>query len=80
MGDEAAKATPVLLMVEWPKGQPSLEEAARHLGLERDDLDPDFGVVPVDPQKKLFAVRGISSRAAKHSGASSDPAIGPFDS
>ena len=65
-------------MVEWTEGTPSLDQAAERLGLCASDFDADFGVALVDPQKHLFAVRGISSRAAAHGGAASDPPISTF--
>lgn len=71
-------AEPVLLTVRGSSGPPDLAAAARQLGLEADELDADFGVVLIDPDLKLYAVRSSSSRAARLPGAQADPKIEPM--
>jgi|SRR5271169_2981502 hypothetical protein len=75
-----------LMTVVSPRGAPSLAEAARHFGVQAEDMDASFGVVPVDPERGLYAVRVRASKLpAQQSGAAkdfqgpwSDPAIAPF--
>jgi hypothetical protein len=71
-------AEPVLLTVRGSSGPPDLAAAARQLGLEADELDADFGVVVIDPDLKLYAVRSASPRAARLPGAHADPKIEPM--
>jgi hypothetical protein len=65
-------------MLEWGGEAPSLDEAAQRLGLTGADLDADFGVALIDPEKHLYAVRGISEHAAGRGEAFSDPPISHF--
>jgi hypothetical protein len=71
-------------------GQPTLAEAAQTLGVDLADLDPDFGVIPTDPDNGLYTVR-VSAEAAPRAqralerrgiggaeGVFSDPRIAPF--
>jgi hypothetical protein len=78
MGNASSKQEPVLLVVEWSEGTPSLEQAAKRLGLAAADLDQDFGIVLIDPAKHLYAVRGISGDALSRDRSFSDPTIGHF--
>jgi len=65
--------------------RPSLATAARLLGVRPEDLDPRFGVVVIDPERRLASVRVRASAlpadlAARGSleGPFADPKIGPF--
>ena len=62
---------------------PSIEEVRREWRLGSDDLDADYGVVPIDPQAGLYVVlvhpdaarrleRELQSRRIR------DPAVGLF--
>ena len=80
----------VMIQMAFPEGKPTLAEAARALGLEESELDPDFGVIETDPTRGLFAMRveeaaasrAASAIAARASGSAegvfSDPKIAPF--
>lgn len=65
---------------------PDLEAVAGLLGLKTDDLSPGFGVVPIDPQKRLYCVMvaqecigKIPESARKMiEGPFADPKIAPF--
>lgn len=46
-----------LVTVKCPEGHPTIEVAARLLGVKRADLDAEFGVAAVDPTQGLYAVR-----------------------
>lgn len=72
------KSEPVLLLVEGTDGPPDLDTAARQLGLTKDELDADYGVVLIDVARRFYVVRSSSPRAAKHPGCFSDPEIGPL--
>ena len=62
------------MMVTGHGGPPSMGEAARQLGLEVDALDPDFGVVTIDPDRGFYSVRVDASKL----GDDFDPDRGPF--
>ena len=76
------KAEPVLMVVTRQGGPPSKEEAARQLGVTVDALDPDFGVVTIDPDRGLYSVRVDSSKLGddfdQDKGPFSDPPIAPM--
>ncbi len=76
----------VLMTLQGDAGTPGLIKAARRLGLPTKALDRQFGVVSIDPDKDLFAVRAFSEflparQGDAHpetSGPYSDPKISPF--
>jgi hypothetical protein len=53
-----------LMTVTGAERPPSLAEAAAELGLTADALNPEFGVVPIDPARRLFAVEVWADRLA----------------
>lgn len=66
---------------------PSLAEAAAQLRISEADLDPAFGVVPIDPAQRLYAVQTRDGAPAavpeagpdeSYSGPFSNPRIAPF--
>jgi hypothetical protein len=65
----------VLITVRLP-GDASLESAMRDLGLNEDEVDTGYGLVPVDPDKELYALRVTESAGRRvgdgSSGGSSD--------
>ena len=73
-----------LMTVTSPHGAPSLGEAAKRLGVELSDMDATFGVVPVDPDRGMYAVQVRAGRVPKQAEGSdyrgpwSNPAIAPF--
>ncbi len=63
----------------------SLEGAAEQLGVQVDDLDREFGVVPIDPRQNLYAVQVRADRlpqefqgSTPYRGPFSSPEIAPF--
>ena len=80
----------VMIQLSLPGGEPTLAEAAAVLGLNPDELDPDFGVIATDPEQGLYTIRVQSNvvaraRAALEArgvggaeGIFSDPRIAPF--
>ena len=71
-GDDAISY--VLMMVKSPSGAPSLEAAAKMLGVGVADLDTVFGVVTINPDHQLYSVR-VDSRKLPEGG---DPENGPY--
>jgi hypothetical protein len=78
-------AAMVLMTVEGKLGAPSLSEAASQLGVKVEDIDPVFGVVPVDPSRGLYSVQvrddrlpAASSTSQPYRGPFSNPEIAPF--
>lgn len=73
-----------LLTVELPGDEPSPAAAAAVLGIAADRLDPDFGVVAIDPARHLYAVRvdaGAVGEAVQREGVHgphADPRIEPI--
>ncbi|RAI45366.1 hypothetical protein [Rhodoplanes roseus] len=74
-----------LMTVTGRGGPPTLAEAATQLGLGPADLDAGFGVVPVDPERDLFAVEVRADRVPPagpageaYRGPFSNPDIAPF--
>ncbi len=65
----------VMLTVELP-GKASLAAAARKLGIAARYFDTDYGVVTLDPDNALYAVR--VKQPAAGSAAFSDPKIKPL--
>ena len=82
---ELPPATELMTVIEM-HGKPTLAEAAKDLGVATEDLDAAFGVVPVDPERGIYAVLVQAGRAPKQTqesgrdfrGPWSDPAIMPF--
>ena len=65
-----------LMSVALPEGETSLAEAARLLGVSDAALDADYGLVPIDRSRNLYAVQ---VRAEEIAGSTlGDAARGPF--
>jgi hypothetical protein len=76
---------PVLYTVTASDGPPTIEEAAKQLGLKSEDIDRNFGVVPIDPARRLYSVQAFVQKApdnsasgTDHKGPFSNPDIEPF--
>ena len=67
-----------LLTVKGSRAAPTLRQAALQLDLAVSDLDAEFGVILIDPEKQLYAVRTTASGAVAHPNAFSDPKIETF--
>jgi hypothetical protein len=74
----------VMMTVELDPAGASTEQAAKRLGVPKEKLDGDFGVVNIDPEKHLYAVlldedvaAGVSATEGV-SGPYSNPPIEPF--
>ena len=73
----------VLVTFIWDD-EPTLSDVIERFSLKESDIDRDFGVVEIDPDRRMFTalvdsvaadrIRNIDSRAAIHS----NPAIRPF--
>ena len=79
----------VLMTVEMPSAgvnDLSAASVANFLGVQPGELDAEFGVVAVDPQRNLFAVmisedrvKGVSTRLGRRAqGPFANPEIAPF--
>jgi hypothetical protein len=67
-----------LMTVRLPHGSPTLAAAAKHLGIAVEDLDAQFGVVPIDPDRGLYAVQVHAGKLPKSSEGSSEGYRGPW--
>jgi hypothetical protein len=65
-------------MLTVPAGPeaPSLEEVAARLGVRPDQMDPDFGVVLIDPGRHLYTVL-VDEDVAARAAASAEDVGGP---
>jgi hypothetical protein len=66
-------------------GAPSLDFAAKQLGIDTSDIDADYGIVPLDPSRRQYGIRvragslsPVSGADKPYSGPFSDPKIAPF--
>jgi hypothetical protein len=66
----------VMLTLNGGGSAPSLDEVARRLEVRPAQLDADFGVVLIDPDRHLYTVRGDEDAAA--AAAERDGVEGPF--
>jgi hypothetical protein len=62
----------VMLTVKLPSDQATLAEARRRLGLAEDEIDEEFGLVPLDPAQGLHAVVVSAEAGARASAAAGD--------
>ena len=76
---------PALFTVEMPEKEPSLEEAAAKLSLPLEKLNPEFGVVGIDPSRGLYCVEALLDDSGegdefkpRPGGPWSSPPISPF--
>lgn len=74
-----------LMTVFGKSGPPTRSVAAEQLGIAAADINPDYGVVLIDPDKNMYAVMVRADRLPSggepqnpYSGPFSDPRIEPF--
>jgi hypothetical protein len=74
----------VMLTVELDPAEATVDKAAERLGIERDRIDAEFGVVSIDPEQNLYTVlvdEQVAAQAAERPGVEgpfSNPRIEPF--
>lgn len=77
----------VMMTIHAPGDTPTLKEIVSKYGLEPDELDHEFGIVPIDPEKNDYTILVEQSAASKISpneqwdvsGPYSNPRIETFD-
>ena len=74
-----------LMTVEIKESVPSIGAAVARLGVAIEDVDTEFGVVPIDALRGIYSVRVRADRLAKspegqkaYQGPFSDPPIASF--
>jgi hypothetical protein len=74
-----------LMTVQFEDGPPTLESAARQLGIPPEAVDGTFGVVPIDPARGLYGVQVDATQLpdeiatdGRFRGPFSSPRIEPF--
>jgi len=68
-----------MLTVELDPGAATPAEAAARLGIDRADIDEEFGVVSIDPEQHLYTVLVSEEAGARaRRSAYSNPRIEPF--
>jgi hypothetical protein len=60
------------------RGPPSLSDAAEQLGVPLADLNSTFGVVPIDPDRELYAVEVDAGVVPENKPAGDGDYRGPF--
>jgi hypothetical protein len=83
---DAPPAMDLMTVTVPPRGAPSLGEAARQLGVAVEDMDAAFGVVPIDPDRGIYAVQVRAGKLPGQQGVPpkdyhgpwSNPRIEPF--
>lgn len=66
-----------LMTVQSKDGPPTLEAAARQLGVEVEAVDTTFGVVLVDPKRGLYSVQ-VDAAQLPPEAAAGEAYRGPF--
>ncbi len=66
-----------LMTVQSEDGPPTLEVAARQLGVGLDAVDADFGVIAIDPKQGLYSVQ-VDAEQMPADVAGQEPYRGPF--
>jgi hypothetical protein len=46
----------VMMTIHAPEGTPSLQEISSKFGLELGEIDEDFGVVAIDPERNDYTI------------------------
>jgi hypothetical protein len=59
---DAAPFNLMTVVVPRSDSAPDIAAAAKSLGVSAKDLDPLFGVVPIDPERGMYAVQVRSDR------------------
>jgi hypothetical protein len=67
----------LLYTVELKPSQATVEDVRRLLGLGPDELDENFGVVPIDPHKSLYSIL-VEHDALERLESTPVPVHGPF--
>ncbi|MDW4905033.1 hypothetical protein RB628_06655 [Streptomyces sp. ADMS] len=77
----------LLVTVTLPRGA-AMQDALEELGLSAQEVDEEYGLVPIDPDKGLYALLVVESAAARlddqgntaaYGGPFANPKIEPFD-
>lgn len=79
-----AEIAMVLMTLSLPGSRPGVAQAAKALGVQPDAIDKSFGVIAIDPEKKLYAVQVRATDLPQSSGDKAfngpfaNPRIAPF--
>ena len=46
----------VMMTIHAPHGTPTLQDVMSQYGLGEDEVDPQFGVVPIDPERNDYTI------------------------
>lgn len=72
-------ARKALMVVLGEDGPPTIEGVAKQLSVSPSAIDPEFGIVPIDPVAQTYSVLvEMSEGVAKNERSFSNPKIGPF--
>jgi hypothetical protein len=69
-----------MITLIFPDGKPTFEHVAQSLLVDRDKLDETFGVILIDPDEDIYAVRYQADDDEDLPDESySDPQVAPFN-
>jgi hypothetical protein len=66
-----------IMTVQSENGPPTLEAAARQLGVVMEAVDASYGVVPIDPKRGLYSVQ-VDAALLPNESPTDEPYRGPF--
>lgn len=73
----------MLYTIKLEDKEPSIEDVAEKLGVKKDDIDEEYGVIEIDPDQNLYSVMVEESAITDAGGEGvegpfSNPRIEPF--
>ena len=68
----------VMMTIQWPQGQPTIEQIQELFSLADDEIDREFGLIEIDPDERLFTFLVDEASAAKVKPGAGLRVAGPF--
>jgi hypothetical protein len=68
----------VMMTVHWPDGEPTVQDVMNKHGLSADEIDAEYGVVDIDPERHEYVVLVNREAAPKLGAAPGEEYRGPF--
>jgi hypothetical protein len=71
----------MLFSIIWKDGEPSVEQICKEYGFQPQEIDPNFGIIEIDPRDGLYSIRvdqEAALRVRKQLGEDIPDIEGPF--